>query len=82
MTQIDNEAGPPPGTSSGPTNATWTCPRCRQVISGLAPDHRLCDDCLSDLALAGYEPAPGAPYGDLPPCPHCGGEMVEVVRLD
>jgi len=62
-------------------NATWTCPSCREEFAGTPPEHRLCGDCLGHLESAGYQPAPGAPYGDLPPCPDCGGEMAEVVRV-
>jgi len=59
-------------------NTTWTCPSCGNVFSGTAPEHRLCDDCLGQLELDGYEPVPGAAYGDLPPCLECGGQLVEV----
>jgi hypothetical protein len=62
-------------------NATWTCPRCREVFTDTPPDHRLCGDCLGHLKSLGYEPVPGAPYGDLPPCPDCDGQMVEVWRV-
>jgi hypothetical protein len=49
------------------------------MFTSTPPDYRLCRDCLGQLESLGYEPAPGAPYGDLPPCPDCGGQMVEVV---
>lgn len=60
---------------------SWTCPSCGARFTGAPPEHRLCADCLSQLESAGYEPAPGAPYDDLPPCPDCGGQMVEVVSI-
>ena len=58
-----------------------TCPSCGMVFIGVPPEQRLCGDCLRQLELVGYEPAPGAPYDDLPPCPDCGGQMVEVVPI-
>jgi hypothetical protein len=62
-------------------DSTWTCPSCEEVFTGAPPGHRLCNDCLGQLELIGFEPAPGAPYSDLPPCPDCGGDMVEVVPI-
>lgn len=56
------------------------CPSCGTEFTGTPPDYRLCPDCLELLQSFGYEPAPGAPYGDLPPCPDCGGQLVEVVQ--
>jgi hypothetical protein len=60
---------------------SWLCPSCGARLAGTPPEYRLCSDCLDQLESLGYEPAPGAPYGDLPPCPDCGGQMVEVVQI-
>jgi len=60
---------------------SWCCPSCGERFTNTPPDHRLCDDCLDQLESLGYAPAPGAPYGDLPPCPDCGGQMVEVMPV-
>ena len=60
---------------------SWTCPSCGARFTGARPDHALCRDCLDQLESLGYEPAPGAPYADLPPCPDCGGQMVEVMPM-
>jgi hypothetical protein len=60
---------------------SWSCPSCGIRFASTPPEHRLCCDCLGQLELLGYEPAPGAPYGDLPPCLVCGGPMVEVVPM-
>lgn len=57
----------------------WFCPSCGERFTSTPPDHRLCDECLDQLESLGYAPAPGAPYGDLPPCSDCGGQMVEVM---
>lgn len=59
---------------------SWSCPSCGARFTSTPPGHRLCGDCLGQLESLGYEPAPGAPYGDLPPCPDCGGQMVEMVE--
>lgn len=59
----------------------WSCPSCGERFTGTPPEHRWCRDCLGLLASLGYEPAPGAPYGDLPPCQDCDGQMVEVVPI-
>ncbi len=63
------------------SSESWTCPSCGARFTGIPPEHRLCCDCLGQLESLGYEPAPGAPYGDLPPCPDCGAQMVEVVPI-
>jgi hypothetical protein len=60
---------------------SWFCPSCGAEFTSTPPAHRLCDGCLGQLESLGYEPAPGAPYGDLPPCPDCDGQMVEVVPI-
>jgi hypothetical protein len=60
---------------------SWSCPSCGASFTSTPPDHRLCDACLGLLESFGLEPAPGAPYGDLPPCPDCGGQMVEIVPI-
>jgi hypothetical protein len=62
-------------------NESWSCPSCGVRFVSTPPNHRLCRDCLARLESLGYEPAPGAPYGDLPPCLDCGGPMVEVVPM-
>ena len=59
----------------------WFCPRCGAEFTSAPPEHRLCPRCLGLLESLGYEPAPGAPYIDLPPCSDCGGQMVEVVPI-
>jgi hypothetical protein len=58
---------------------SWSCPSCGARFTSTPPEHQLCGDCLGQLESLGYEPAPGAPYGDLPPCPDYGAQMVEVV---
>jgi hypothetical protein len=63
------------------THATWTCPSCGKASTGAPPRHHLCAECLGQLELVGFQPAPGAPYSDLPPCLRCGGQMVEVVPI-
>jgi len=60
---------------------SWSCPSCGTQFTSTPPVHRLCDDCLGQLESLGCEPAPGAWYGDLPPCPDCDGQMVEVVPV-
>jgi len=60
---------------------SWSCPSCGAVSTTTPPDYRLCRDCLGQLESLGFEPAPGAPYGDLPPCADCGGQLVEVVPI-
>lgn len=62
-------------------NESWSCPSCGVRFASTPPEHRLCRDCLGQLESLGYEPAPGAPYDDLPPCLDCGGPMVEVVPM-
>ena len=57
---------------------SWFCPSCGAEFTSIPPGHRLCDGRLGQLEPLGCEPAPGAPYGDLPPCPDCDGQMVEV----
>ena len=60
---------------------SWSCPSCGAKFASTPPEHRLCHDCLGQLESLGYQPAPWAPLGDLPPCPDCGGEMAEVVPI-
>ena len=62
-----------------PISESWSCPSCGTRFISTPPEHRLCRDCLSQLESLGYEPAPGALYDDLPPCPDCGGQLVEVM---
>jgi hypothetical protein len=62
-------------------NESWSCPGCGVRFASTAPEHRLCRDCVGQLESLGYEPAPGAPYGYLPPCLDGGGPMVEVVAM-
>jgi hypothetical protein len=76
-----NADGPEAFGAVSAINKSWSCPSCGVNIAGTPPDHRLCPACLADLQSLGYEPAPGAPYGDLPPCEECGGPMVEVVPV-
>ena len=37
---------------------SWSCPSCGMRFASTPPEHRLCCDCLGQLELLGYEPAP------------------------
>jgi hypothetical protein len=63
------------------SSESWFCPSCGAGFTGHPPWHRLCRACLGLLESLGYEPDPGARHGDLPPCPDCDGQMVEVVPI-
>jgi len=60
---------------------SWFCPSCGAEFTSIPSGHRMCHDCLGQLESLGCEPTPGAPYGDLAPCPDRDGQMVEVVPI-